>query len=90
MTREQMKKRVIKEEERIYHHNRSLTLDFIDEIYDSFESRICESCSSMRIFDSFYGGTYKCKHGIGNINEYGTIYTELDFGCNKWEAKEIE
>ena len=58
-------------------------------IIDDFENRTCKSC---KYYDDGYFGAYtgkkdKCGFGLGSINEYGTIFTEADFGCNKWEEK---
>jgi len=48
--------------------------ELINEIYDDFESRTCESCNA-----SDYGNSFCLKLGIR---------VTKDFLCNKWEAKQ--
>jgi hypothetical protein len=60
------------------------TLHIIDQIYDDFESRTCESCK--------YSKTHKGKtieDGVECSNQY--MYRKFllkDFGCNLYERKE--
>ena len=55
----------------------------IDKIYDDFESRTCENCTYLYRPD-LTNGIYRCENNVVTIED-GEI--ELDFGCNKWEAK---
>ena len=51
----------------------------IDEIFDAFESRTCSSCKYANIIPN-EPKWIECS----NIAQYFT----LDYGCNKWEAKD--
>jgi len=60
---------------------------FIDKIYDNFESKICKNCK-------YYNSAYKVCENKRNIQpfeidtEYVNMFTDDDFGCNRFERKE--
>ena len=58
--------------------------EFVDRIYDDFESRTCENCTYLYRPD-LTNGIYRCENNVVTIED-GEI--ELDFGCNKFSCKE--
>jgi len=74
LTREKVKNELSGE------HASKYLLDFIDEIYDDFESRTCKNCS-------LWEGKVK---NHPNDRECSFLYrvTRYDFGCNRWEPKQ--
>ena len=60
----------------------------IDVAFNYFESRVCKNCSySKKVEQAYSLSTLTCMFGYGDKNEYGTIFTSPDFGCNKFESK---
>ena len=60
-------------------------INLIDDIYNDFESRTCESCK-------YHYSTGECSElFIDVIGEYDAdtilMHTSDDFSCNKWEKK---
>ncbi len=60
------------------------TREFVDKIYDSFESRSCENCEQWRREHKNIG---LCKSGIDqcSVKDLYEFTTRPDFYCNKWE-----
>ncbi len=57
--------------------------ELIDEIYDDFESRICDNCKYFT-FENTKIGT--CRKGIYDKQLCSSEdYLVSTFGCNKWE-----
>lgn len=56
--------------------------EIIDEIYDDFESRTCESCR--------FNENDKCgiRHGIFLMSNYGVEVNLDTFCCNQWETRD--
>ncbi len=61
----------------------------INRIYDDFESRVCKNCK-------YYNPAHKVCENRKNIqpfeidNKYVNIFTDGNFGCNRFERKEDE
>lgn len=56
--------------------------DLVDEMYDDFESGICENCK--------WYNTKSLANFCDNIDSPSTYHqiTEVSFGCNKFERKD--
>lgn len=75
--------------ESIASHNGKMVLNYnpkykdslIDEIYDYFESRTCESC---KYWMDDISGVRMCNISDGIACKESTLATD---GCNKWESK---
>ena len=83
MTREETKilfldKFNFKSEEQI-----GAVMDIIDKIFDDFENKICKNCKHIKT-------TYApiCDLGVVSQGLFGNGIVTLDFGCNKFEAKD--
>ena len=61
--------------------------DFIDKIYDDFESRECISC---KYCDNFEHSTNLQCNNVENSQRGVPLEIESYFGCNKWEAKDAK
>ena len=67
-------------------------ISLVDEIYDEFESRTCESCINYddgRRKEVFFSFKPRCKESIGA--GLGTIedgWLPKDFCCNRYEPKD--
>ena len=64
--------------------------DRIDEIYDDFESRVCENCKYWEENINMLKkrtGDGDCHKEIDEIGDMYNSYTSKDFGCNKFEPK---
>lgn len=64
--------------------NRRGVLGFIDKIYDDFESKTCENCKH---FDSHSSVCFEPKICEDNS---GYVRITKDFGCNKYEPKNVQ
>jgi hypothetical protein len=65
--------------------HRKAVINFVDEIYNDFESRTCENCKH-------WNGNEECELLVYDycINDYcddRCITTSPSFSCNKWEDK---
>ena len=62
--------------------------DFINKIYDDFESRTCENCKHAKKVI----GCPCCHHGFecSDITRYSNspVRVDSDFGCNKFKRKQ--
>lgn len=67
------------------HQSVNITNEVIDEIYDDFESRTCESCKYK------YVVSYDCVECrcSDSLLDYLDLDHTPDFCCNKWEKKEF-
>jgi hypothetical protein len=57
----------------------------IDEIFDDFESRICENCNG---YDSGYCNKKNSVETIDGLGVIAFIEVSKDFGCNKFARKQ--
>ena len=64
--------------------NRISVIKFIDKIYDSFESRTCDSCNRWRYEGNGANEKRICQYLDMNID----YELDADFCCNKYEAKD--
>ena len=89
MTREEAKDLIEIEYDSLDNYCDSNHCSVIDQIYDDFESRTCENCKYVENSGQTYStAVQKCKLGIGDINEWGSVFCSKDFGCNKFERKD--
>lgn len=58
----------------------------IDEVFDDFESRVCENCKYFIWNDRYVTDYGTCEKGIG-ITFRGDCEVNKDFGCNKFISK---
>jgi len=65
--------------------NRSKVYGLINEIFDDFESRTCKNCKhfNQHAYTTATMGTHRMRCG-----HYGFECCH-DFGCVKWEAKNV-
>ena len=59
----------------------------IDDIYNDFESRVCENCEHSDS-KTIRNGVILCKMRISYINISWKYQVRKDFGCNKFKRKE--
>ena len=66
-------------------------MTLLDDIYDDFENRTCESCKYSEVEDNVWK-SMRCKCDKPSIMPYedGAIYLNIyeDFCCNQYEPKE--
>lgn len=58
----------------------------IEQIYDDFENRSCNSCKSIKQDKDIPSLTY-CSKGIAEYQSESYPSVGKDFYCNRWEAK---
>ena len=88
MNRDEAKERI-----EIIAHDESTTWDshsLIDEIYDDFKERTCETCKFLNEEhglqpDGMGWQTLECELWDGTF-DISPVFGD-DFGCNKWEKK---
>ena len=86
MNREQAKKEVIFKLNN--KHSEATLVQFVDTLYDDFESLICKNCKHYDNEDPrFISDWHKCELGYGDDNEYGNVLASGTYGCSRWEAK---
>ena len=57
----------------------------------AYGKRTCENCKHMSLIEQTYSySSMKCSYGIGDINEFGSIFVTPKFGCVKWEGKDVK
>ena len=59
----------------------------MNRIFDDFESRTCESCVNISATVDEYENYY-CMSNVSEDDDMS--FVNLTFGCNKWEAKNVE
>jgi len=90
MTREEAKAEIVDNTNKWHYYlDDKKMLRKIDDIYDDFESRICENCKHLghTIAAREYRKPQCMRYVIPNCPHQ---FTNLDFGCNKFERKDDE
>ena len=70
------------------HDTMDLTLQIIEDIFNDFESRVCENCK-WYILDTYFDmNSFDCM--ANDKGQTVVSFPPKDFGCNKFIRKEIK